>query len=209
MDIRSTSTQSNYVIECNRKFYLINLNDGKLLNKLSFFLWFKPQKALVLTNNEYNRLKNSGLFKGGVPIFLTLGLALIILTMFGDTLKILSFSLNKSMMLLIGIIILCLLFWIIKRKAVKDKETIEKLLNRKLIFEKKISLIFKTQKEKIIYNIRMILGFFVCLAFVIIGMIVFFYTGLFVGLLIYVICVVSIFGTSIPIPNNVEIKEMK
>lgn len=202
MNIKSTSTQSNYIIEGDRNFYLINLNNGKLLNKLSFFLWLKPQKALILSNKEYNLLNSSGLFNSGAPIYFSLGLALIIL-------KTLSFSLNKLMLILIAIIIPCLLLWIIKIKAVKDKEKIEILLNRKLIFEKKILLIFKTQKEKIFYNIRMFLGFFVCLMLVIIGMVVFIYTGLFVSLLVYVIGVAALFGTSIPIPNNVEIKETK
>lgn len=209
MKIKATSTQSNYIIECGRNFYLINLNSGKLLNKSSFFLWLKPQKVLVLTNSEYDLLNKSGIFKNGVSIVLPLGLALIILAMFGNTLETLSFSLNKSILLLIAIIMPCLLFLMIKRKAIKDKEKIEILLNRKLIGIKKISLIFKTRKEKIIYNTRMILGFFVCLTLVIIGMLVFLYTGLFVGLLVYVISIVALFGTSIPLPNNIEIKEVE
>lgn len=98
MNIKSTSTQSNYIIEGDRNFYLINLNNGKILNKSSCFLWLKPQKALILSNKEYNLLNNSGLFKSGALIYFSLGLALIIL-------KTLSFSLNKLMLILIAIII--------------------------------------------------------------------------------------------------------
>lgn len=202
MIIKSSSTQSKYVVQQENDIFLIDLNTGNYFNKELFLLWLKPKKAIFLSKEDLYAIEKSNAFKSGTPIVFIVGIAFLIITLIGNFLSSLTLDVSILFTVILTLLGPILVGVFIKKNSVKDKVNIEQALKREISEYTYVQINFNKKASRVKYIIRIIFAFICIIGLILVGAIMFISTGLVMALIVYLVGLYALMGTSYIFPTS-------
>ncbi len=184
--------------EIDGEYYMIDLDDGSLFNGMKVFSWLNKYNAFRLSPKEVFSIEGVNISKNmfiGLLFAITVFIVFttLIIEFLGDTYIDVSYSIKFILLMLSFFLVWCMKMV----RYVRKRKKVEKIFNREIVWDRKVSIHFYSKKEKIkfiLFTIFIRLPFIVILF--ILGIISFLSYGLLQGLILSNMILLVILGPS-------------
>ncbi len=181
--MKITFYSSKALEEIDGEWYIMDLDEGSIFNRKHVFSWLNKYNAYRLSAKELADIQRSNLFKSSVPIMFACGMAVFL----GRILKGIHYVVIKTsypMKVLLLMLSFYLIWLLIKKSFVWDKKKLDRILNKEIEWDTKVSIHFYSKKERMNYILFLTFTrLLVVVILLILGIVFFFVKDLLLGYL--------------------------